>query len=449
MTDLFLRSLCSINRNDTPTMVWTYAKYAFLDYLSVTLAGASVFRDKELLYLKSLSCENGVASVFGLHQRSSLQTAALLNGMNAHVLELDDGHRSGAVHVGATIFSALLPVAEREGLSMEDVLWGAIIGYETTVRLARAIQPGNKLRGFHATGTCGTLGATMAIAAALNFDFNQMKSALSAAVSSASGVLEMQEDNADLKPFNVGHAAMDAVAAAYIGKSGFIPPCDALGGKRGFLSVMTDVPKVDVLTSFDQREPLAITQVYRKIYASCRHTHPAIDAAIALKNEYGLAVSDVDSVRVETYRLAVAGHDHTEVKGVSSAKMSMPFSVAVALHRSRAGVSDFCQETVSDQSILDLSKRVTIVENKELSALVPQKRAAILTIKTNGGTTFYKRVDYPKGEPENPLSDAEMNEKFISLCNLSGIDNNLCERVIRSVQEEDGDIHNLLLMLES
>ena len=256
MTDKLIKGILDIHKEYITTKIWHQTRRALIDYLSATIAGAKLFCEKETTYLDAFD-EIGNAIVIGLNHKCSMQTAALINGMNSHVIELDDGHRQGALHVGGTVFSALLAVAEKENLSSKDLLYGAIIGYEVAIRLACAVQPGNKLRGYHATGTCGTVGATMGIAAALGFDEEQMKSALSAAVTCAAGVLEMQEDNADYKPLNVGRAAMDAVAAAYLGKARFTPPFDAIGGKRGFLKVMTDTPKTQFITVFDEDSPLA------------------------------------------------------------------------------------------------------------------------------------------------------------------------------------------------
>ena len=367
MTDLFLRNLKKLSINSIPENVFVRARNCFLDYLACTLAGAKAFSEKALVYIDSLDSGDGNISVLGLQRKSSLQTAALINGMNSHVMELDDGHRKGAVHVGGTIFSALLPVAEKEKLSMRDFLYGAIIGYEVTIRLACAVQPGNKLRGYHATGTCGTVGAAMAIAAALHFDFDQMKSAFSAAVTSAAGVLEMQEDNADLKPLNVGRAAMDAVSAAYLGKARFKAPNDALGGNRGFLKVMTDDAKPSFLTDFESGS-FCITSIYNKPYASCRHTHPAIEAAMKIRADKNFKVENVDSVVVETYKLAVGGHDHSEITGVCSAKMSMPYCVAVTLITGKAGLEEFSEKWVLDKEVQALARKVRVVENEELSA---------------------------------------------------------------------------------
>lgn len=445
MTDQFIQHLQSICKDSITPEIWHQARRTLLDYLCVTVAGANVFRKKEFAYLDSL-CETGDATIIGLNRKASMQTAALLNGMSAHVIELDDGHRRGALHVGATVFSALLPVAEHEHFTSEDLLYGAIIGYEATVRLACSVQPGNKLRGYHATGTCGTVGAALGIAAAMGQDFEQMKSTLSAAVTSAAGVLEMQEDGSDLKPLNVGRAAMDAVAAAYLGKARFKAPLDAIGGKRGFLKVMTDDPHTEFITDFDEDAPLAITQIYMKTYAACRHTHPAIEAALTLRKDLD-SLSQIDSIVVEAYKLAVAGHDHTEILGVSSAKMSMPFAVALALCKGSAGMEDFNDTTVTDEEILALTRKVKVVENDELSALVPKKRASILNITMKDGTTLSHRVDYPKGEPENPLTDEELEAKFMSLAKASGISDSNCKQIIQTINQPTFNINALVDML--
>lgn len=319
-------------------------------------------------------------------------------------------------------------------------MYGAIVGYEATVRLACAVQPGNKLRGYHATGTCGTVGAALGIAAALHYTKEQMNTTLAAAVTSAAGVLEMQEDDSELKPYNVGRAAMDAVIAAYIGQSGLKGPKDALGGKRGFLSVMTDDPHTKYLTDFSSGT-LCIEQIYQKAYAACRHAHPVIEAALNLRNQVRL--NDIKSIQVKTYKLAVAGHDHTNIHSVSSAKMSIPFSVAVALIRGDAGIDAFTENTVADKAILELTRKVEVVEDDELTAQSPKKRASILTIQTKNGS-FTRQIDYPKGEPENPLTQEELKKKFRSLAMYGGLTVTECNRVITELQKTDFDLNKIL-----
>lgn len=440
-TALLLKGLDTVCTQERLLRVSSKARLALLDYLGCTIAGAFVNDDKCKSYIKF--SETGTIPVLGTCQKTTLQTAALLNGINSHLLELDDGHRRGALHVGGPIFSALLAVAAREHICADDLIRGIVVGYESSIRLACAIQPDNKLKGYHATGTCGTIGAALGIAAALSYTEEQKNATLATAVTSAAGVLEMQEDDSDLKPYNVGRAAMDAVAAAMIGRAGLKGPQDAIGGKRGFLKVMTDKPKLDFLTDFSS-ESLGIEQIYQKVYAACRHAHPAIEAALLLQNM--ISVDEIESIVVEAYSLAVAGHDHQEISGIGSAKMSIPFSVAVALVSGNAGNEAYSEKTIADNRIISLAKKVMVVENKELTALCPNKRASIVTIMTKTGK-FTKRVDYPKGEPENPLSRHEVEEKFMELGCYGGLTAEKCKMIIHEIWQKDFSISAIFDMI--
>ena len=308
-TDSFITNIRKIEQVRTLSQYSEQVRTCLLDYLGVTISGKSIYSAKEQQFEENF-LSGGECHVVGSDNKVPVTIAALLNGISAHAIELDDGHRIGMLHLGAPIISAMMAVAEKEKLGSDDFLYGIIIGYEVAIRLACCVQPGCKLRGYHATGTCGTVGAAMAIAAALHFDFEQMKSALSAAITSAAGVLEMIEGDTELKPFNAGRAAMDGVTAAYIGKARFKAPEDALGGKRGFLKVMTDMPKMEYLTEFSG-EKLLIETIYMKPYAACRHCHPSIEAALNIRNMEGFKIDEIENIHVDTYKLEVAGHDHT------------------------------------------------------------------------------------------------------------------------------------------
>ena len=310
------------------------------------------------------------------------------------------------------------------------------------IRLACAIQPGHKLKGYHATGTCGTIGAAMAIATALHFDFEQIKSAFSAAITSAAGVLEMIEGDTELKPYNAGRAAMDGIMAAFIGKARFKVPEDALGGKRGFLKVMTDEPKMKYLTEFDD-DKMMIETIYVKPYAACRHCHPSIEAALNIKKMEGFKLDEVEDIHVDTYKLAVAGHDHTEIKGSNSAKMSIPYSLAIALFTGKAGMDEFTEKYINDPKIQDITKKVSVVDFDELTMLCPQKRVAIVTVNTKSGK-FVERVEYPKGEPENPLSPQELEEKFYGLATYGGLTKEDCIKVINETRKDNFNLETIM-----
>lgn len=416
LSDIFIDNLYRIVQEGMPETVCEQARLCLLDYSACAMGGAKMMKEETKKFFDIVAPQGGNVSVIGFDQKTTLHNAAFIQAMNVHATELDDGHRLGMIHLGASIISALLPVAEVEQLSKEDILLGIVVGYEAAIRTAMAMQPSHKVRGYHTSGTCGTIGAAMAIAAAMHMPKQAMKTALAAATASASGLLEMQEDESQLKPYNLAQAAVGGITAAYAAKTGFVGPNDPLGGKRGLLAVMSENAKINPLTDFST-VPYEIMRIYRKPYAACRHCHPAIEAALWLKEKYNLHIEDIASIDVETYKLAVAGHDHTEIQGVASAKLSTPFSVALALFRNTANLNDFCQETVSNEAILSLTRKVKVSINDELTSWSPQKRAAIVKITTLEGEILCHEVDYPKGEPENPMTRTEIEQKYQDLTN--------------------------------
>lgn len=409
ITDIFVDYLYGLSISTIREEAIEQARLCLLDYKGVTSAGAKILEKRGRDFLSKVFKQGGGVSVIGFQQKTTLHNAAFLNAMSAHIAELDDGHRAGQIHLGASIISALLPVSEVENLSEIALLRGIVVGYEAAIRLAMAVNPCHKLRGFHTSGTCGTIGVAVAVATALQFSRKQMKVAVSAATASASGLLEMQEDESELKPYNLANAAVGGITAAYCALAGFKGPDDALGGKRGFLSVLTENPRIQYLSEFSE-DYLQIETVYRKMYAACRHAHSAIEAAITLRNRFGIDPASISSICIETYGMAIKGHDHKDIKGIQSAKMSIPFSVALALKTGRAGLGDYNKRNLADDEIRRLMGLIRIVEDSEISSWLPGKRAARVTI-VSAGKSFTTCIEYPKGEPENPIAATEIIEK--------------------------------------
>lgn len=422
ISDIFIDNLYKIVHDGIPEKVHEQAKLCLIDYVACAIGGSKMMGVESERFFKIVKSQGGNVAVIGFDYETTLHNAAFIQAMNVHATELDDGHRLGMIHLGASILSALLPMAEVEHLTIDDVLLGVVVGYEAAIRTAMAMQPSHKVRGYHTSGTCGTIGSAMAIATAMRLSKDGMKTALSAATASAAGLLELQEDESQMKPFNLAQAAVGGITAAYAAKTRYVGPDDPIGGKRGLLAVMSENPNLEPLQDFDT-VPFEIMRIYRKPYAACRHCHPAIEAALWIKNSQGIQVSDIATIDVDTYKLAVGGHDHTDIKGVASAKLSTPFSVALALTKNSANLMDFNQGTVNDTAILDLTKRVKVHVNEELTSWSPQKRAAIVKITTIDGKEFSREVDYPKGEPENPMTEKEVIGKYRDMAAYAGIDN--------------------------
>ena len=424
ITEAFIAGLVKKSQ-EIPYVVIQQARKVLLDYLGVLVGGKKYLEEKHPELIAAASSE------------------AFLNGFAAHVLELDDGHRHGMIHLGASIVTAVLDVAKKDSLKSDDVLRGIVMGYEVAVRCARAIQPGHKERGYHVSGTCGTIGSAMSIAFASGFSIEQLKSTLACAVSCAAGVLEIQEQASELKPFNVGRAAMAGVVVAQVGKLGLPGPDDILGGKRGFLAALTGTPKPEFLTDFSN-DDYAIMGIYQKVHAACRHCHPAIDATIDMRNDLDLKPEQIDHIDVHTYKLAVGSHDHTDIMGISSAKLSTPYAVALAIVKGSAGYADYNEANLDDYNIILITRKVKVIEDENLTAQSPAVRGAKVTIYLKGGNVHENTCLYPKGEPEHPLSQEELEDKFRGLAMYGGLTNVECDEVIKEISKEDFSINRII-----
>ena len=408
-----------------PLKISQQARKVLLDYLGVVAGGKKYLRVKH----PELS--------------EAAPNSAFLNGFATHVLELDDGHRHGMIHLGASIVSAMLDASEEENLKSDDVLRGIVMGYEVAVRCARAIQPGHKVRGYHVSGTCGTIGSAMSIAFARNYNKDQLKSTLACAVSSAAGVLEIQEQASELKPYNTARAAYDGVLAAQIGRLALPGPDDILGGKRGFLAALTDTPKPEFLTDFSEYG-YCIEGIYQKVHAACRNCHPAIDATLDMKNDLNLKPEQIEKIEVHTYKLAVGSHDHTVIRGISSAKLSTPYAVALAIVKGSCGYADYNEDNLSDYLIKDLTRKVRVIEDENLTAQSPAVRGARVTIFLKDGKEYEASCLYPKGEPENPLTQEELEGKFRGLAMYGGLTSDECDEVINEIKKDNFDLNKIL-----
>ncbi len=418
------------------------ARHSLLDYLAVTCAGVAFQREKLERYFDFAQPENGMFKAIGIGKNLSLKEAVFLNGLNGHALDFDDGTNSGIIHLGSPIFSLLLPLSQRYEISVDKMLRAAIIGYEASYTMAVSIQPRHKAMGYHATGTCGVIGATMAAAYMLGFSDEERYQAFATACVSACGMLKVLDDGSELKPYNVAKTSLLSLTSLQMAKAGFKGHADPLGGYRGFLKMMTGDEHVE-LKSTMLNGTYAIMKSYTKPYASCRYTHPPVEAAICLRNEYDIKSDDVKDIQVDTYDLAVLGHDHTDIKSSYSAKMSTPYSTAVALIYGKVGLQEFRETVLFSRVVQELTKKVHVTANDALSNIFPDKQSAIVTITTTKGT-FSKRIDFPKGEPENPLTEKEFRIRYNDLMAFGCIGKAVYERVYDKVEQLDMTVSDLI-----
>lgn len=441
LTDRFLANIFALRHQSVSKGNESLIRSYLLDTVGVTLAGAVDLKDKESALLKLLGGQGKVKTI-GRNEGCSMAEAIFLNGLSSHFLELDDGVRYGVIHPSAPLFSALIPLAIENDISWKDFMMGAVCGYETSIRLASAMQPTHYSMGYHPTATCCTVGVAVGIAVMMGWNDIVVKDAFSAACVSASGSLKVLEDVSQIKPYNCAKAALNGYMSAMLAKAGFCGPSDALDGDTGFLKMNSTAYNEDILTG--KRDFLYLEKIYQKPYASCRHTHPEIEACFKIRQKDGFDVRNVERVEITTYKGVIGKHDFKDIHGESSARMSIPYSAVIALWTGKAGIAEFAEPYVSNQEILDLTQKVDIVPDEELSLLVPDKRVAIVNVHMQNGEVFTERVEYPKGEPENPLTPDENLAKFLSMTDHAGIMSEKAQSIFQEIiHKENPDLQQI------
>ncbi len=444
-TDTFLEWIDKAYCLEIPERINKRARVALIDYICVTLAG-SVYNSSAIKkYLSVLDSDCGKSKVIGINRRTPLKDAVFLNGLNSHTLDYDDGTNEGIIHLGAPLFSVLLPLAEKYNTELDKLIKAIVIGYETSFSMARSMQPDLKIRGYHATGVCGILGATLAAAYMIDLSEKERKNAFSAACLSATGTLKALDDGSQLKPYNVARTSLLSIVSVQMALAGFCGPKDPLYGDRGYLSMIAGNDDLKLVKPIKDGV-YALERTYIKPYAACRYCHPAIECAIRLRTvleKEGIKPEEVTEIRVKTYDLAVRGHDHRVIPNVSSSKMSIPYSVCVALLKGSAGLNEFTSEMVENDMVAKLIDCVSVDADDECSIEFPKKQTATVSILANG-RLFSDKVDYPKGEPENPLSEYEFKQRCRSLCENTLVTPDIFEDIYRTVYGSSFGIRALL-----
>ena len=445
-SDEFVKTLYTLSHAEITPELQAEARRCMLDGLGSLYGGLGLMRERVDKYLDQLPEVPAGASVIGHARRASMQDAALANALALHVLDMDDGHRFSTVHLAASVLPAVLAVGECFDLSMDDMIRGLLVGYETGIRMGRCIQPASRARGFHSSGTAGTLGAAMGVAAALNFSREEMKNALAAAATSAAGILEVMENVSTMKPFNPARACHAGITAALIARSGLQSPIDPLSGKFGFFRCIAETVKPEVLTlGFDP--DWNIKGCYHKVHAACRHTHAPIDGALLLKAREHFRPEEVESVLVEMYGQGINGHDYTAISTPLEAKMSIPYAIACTLVTGSCGMSAFTEENIRNPEIQRILHTVRVQENPDFTAIVPKRRPARVTITLRDGRSFTEDVQYAMGEPENPMTEEAFLGKFRDLAATAGKSPEDMENVIDAALHFEGSVRDFIAVL--
>jgi len=395
-----------------PAEVLHHAKRAVIDWYAALLPGALAAPATLLEQALVQDLDRGGAKL-ALGRKATARTAALINASAAHTMEVDDIYRDAIYHPGAPTIAAALAVAQDAGAGGEAFLRGVITGYEISTRIGAAMGRAH-YRYWHNTGTIGSFGAAAAAAEICGLDAPRFAHALATVATFAAGLQQAFRMDSMSKPLHAGHAAETGLLAALAARAGVTGSLDVIEGDAGFGRAMSDGPDWDKATATLGKD-FHITRMTFKNHACCGHTFAAIDGALELQRIMDVNAADIARVRVGTYRpaLEVAGYEHPATP--AEARFSLKYVVATALVHGSVRLAAFETERMADAATRALMRNIDLAVDAELDASFPVQRAARIAIETIDGRRGEYLQPTRKGDPDMPLSDGELEHKFLEL----------------------------------
>ncbi len=395
-----------------PPEVMHHAKRAVIDWYASLLPGSIVTPATLMEEAFAEDLDRGRARL-ATGRRATLRAAALINGAASHSVEFDDIYRDAGYHPGSPVISAALAAAQASGASGEKFLRGVIVGYEISTRLGEAIMPSH-YKYWHTTGTVGSFGAAAAAATIFGANKAQFMHALATVGSFASGLQQAFRSQAMTKPLHGGHAADAGCWAAMCAMKGVTGALDMIDGEVGFgnaMSVNPDWSKATRGLGTDYH----IVHVTFKNHGCCGHTFPSIDGVLHLQREHKFTHKDVKRIKLATYKAGLDIINNANPEGEYQAKFSIQYTVAHALVHGSVRLNAFLPDHLNDADVRATIKKIEPVADPEISKGYPLKREAQVEVELNDGRKFSHFQPYRKGDPELPLTDEELNDKFTEL----------------------------------
>lgn len=391
------------------------AKRALVDWFSAQLPGTRIQPATSLMAAHRHELGVGASSLPGLQTSAMPATAAWINGSVSHAVEFDDIFRDAIYHPGCPTVAAALAVAEHLGASGRQLLEAITVGYEVSTRIGVAVQPSH-YKYFHTTGTVGCFGAAAAAAVLLSPQAEVTAHALATSATFASGLQQAFRSDAMSKALHAGHAAWVGVTAGFGAAHGVTGVRDILEGAAGFGAALADADAVDWSKATEGLgERFNIDSMTVKNHGCCGHTFASIDGLLALRAQHGFAAADIERVDIATYATAVEVAGIREPQSPFECKFSIPYAVAHAACHGSVRMAAFESERIFDAQVRELMPRIRLQADAELSRGFPNMRAARVRVLLRDGRAFEHFQPHRIGDPEAPLSDQQVSEKFMEL----------------------------------
>ncbi len=347
------------------------------------------------------------ASVLGGSQKLDMASAALVNGISSHTFDFDDTHLKTIIHPAGPVASALLAMAEHTGATGRELIDALVLGIDVACRVGNMMYPDHYDRGWHITGSTGTLGAAAACARLLKLSEQQTLMALGIAASQPIGMRE--QFGTMTKPFHPGGSARAGLMSALLAREGFTASPRAIEAPRGMsqtISVKNDWR--EITDELGQRFEISFNSY--KPFACGIVIHPAIDGCVQLRNAHGLKASDIASVDLKVHSLVLELTGKKTPQDGLQAKFSVFHSCAAGLMNGRAGEDEYHDHFVQSAETITLRDKVSALVDPAMN-----EDQVDVTITLNDGRVLHHFVEHAIGSMSNPLTDVMLDQKFTDL----------------------------------
>ncbi|MGD9801951.1 MAG: MmgE/PrpD family protein [Hyphomicrobiaceae bacterium] len=433
---------------DLPSAVVSMACDIILDTLGCGIAAWRDDREKAEV-AAGIACSFGAApkaAIWGGGELTDAAIAALANGMLTNAADFDDTHKRALLHTGSVVVPPTLALAQERGLTGPDIVTAIVAGYEVAVRVGMAVMP-THYRFWHSTATNGTFGAAASAASCLRLDAKGTQMALGFAGTQAAGLNTFFSYGDLTKSLHPGKAAFNGILGARLAEIGGTSPPTILEHEKGYLNAFSLEPKAAALTA-GLGEKWEILENGFKFFPSILASHAAIQATLDVVTTNNIAAGDIASIVNETYGTVKSHFSAKIVTTGMGARVSVPYCCAVAALDRAVGQAQFAPDRILRDDVQRLLASAEVVAVDELTAQYPTKFPARVTVTLKDGRTFTSQRDFPKGDPQAPLTPAEINGKFLdnASARYSAAEATELARLVRALPEI-GDTKPLWAML--
>jgi 2-methylcitrate dehydratase len=393
------------------------ARRYLLDSLGCALGG---YRQEDALHAMAVLDEiagSGPATILGSGRKTDVVSASLANALMVRAMDYNDIYWQQDPSHPSDIIPAAIACAERQKSDGKELIVGIILGHEFEMRLCEAAFPGIRERGWH-HATLTAFVSPIVAGRMLRLDWEKIQHAIGISASHhatlgavTAGKLTMMKNTVDPMATQAG------VMAALLAEQGYSGPEHVIDGKEGLVHCMGPEWKLEVLTD-GLGDSWRIERCGMKAYPTEALTHAPISAVLRIVLEHDLAPDEIETVHIRSLARAadiLADPSKYDPRSKETADHSLPYVIAAAIVDRQVTPAQFEMDKIMDPKIRGQLNKVEVVADPDIEAVFPELQRVNVSIRTTDEREFKEQLDYPKGDPRNPLTDQEIEEKFDAL----------------------------------